>query len=60
MALYKQHGSQNWWISIYRGRNYKRLRISSGTSDREQARAIEASLRRAQNNPGNAEPKRNY
>lgn len=55
MALYQQKGSHNWWISIYRGPGVSRLRVSSGTKDKYQAAAIEASLKRAQQRPSEAD-----
>jgi integrase len=46
MALYKQKGSDNWWISVYRP-GAPRLRKSTGTPDLNAAKAIEATFRMA-------------
>jgi integrase len=46
MSLYKQAGSDRWWISVY-DVNGRRRRFSSGTDDRDRAEAVEASIRAA-------------
>lgn len=46
MALYRQKDSKNWWVSLYR-RGLPRFRKSTGTADKAQARAIEATFRMA-------------
>lgn len=52
MALYKQAGSCNWWVDVYRGKGRRRLRFSTGTEDRAEAAAIEAATKAAvQGNP---------
>jgi len=47
MAIYRRRDSRYWWISIYRGKGVPRLYVSSGTTDEDDARAIENALRRA-------------
>jgi integrase len=44
MALYKQKGSANWWVSIYMGKGVPRFRASTGTSDKDKARTVEAAF----------------
>lgn len=46
LAIYKQPGSRFWWVSVYRGAELPRLRVSTETEDEDQARAIEATLKR--------------
>jgi integrase len=41
MALVKQAGSRNWWISIYMGKGKKRKYIPTSTDDRGEAEALE-------------------
>jgi integrase len=47
MAIYKQRGSEYWWVSIYMGRNRPRVRKSTGVTDRAEAEMIEAAMKRA-------------
>lgn len=47
MSLYKQNGSKNWWVSLYRGQGVPRFRRSTGTDDRAKARSVEATFRLA-------------
>jgi integrase len=47
MALFRQKESKYWWISIYRGRGVPRLQVSTRTTNREVAAAMEANLRLA-------------
>ena len=46
MSLYKQEASQFWWFQIY-GPDGKRIRKSTGTTDRDKAQAIEHTFRMA-------------
>jgi len=46
MSLYKQEASQFWWFQIY-GPDGKRVRKSTGTTDRDKAQAIEHTVKMA-------------
>jgi len=47
MAIYQRRNSQYWWINIPRGKGQPRLQVSSGTSDENEARIIEQTLKAA-------------
>lgn len=45
MAIYQR--GRIWWVDIYRGKNNPRLQQSTGCVNKEDARAVEATLKRA-------------
>lgn len=53
MSIYKQKYSKYWWISVYQPGSRRRIRISSGTTDKGKAASIEHLLRIAAKKPTN-------